>query len=138
MDGKKVLELINNYTYYSMRAIELTEQIESICDKVTATYGNLAPAHSGRVSSPTEDNGNRRHKLRVRLEEYQKKIRLVERMIEKSGLSDTEKGVMWWLANNGKLQAYARRAHIGRDNVYKIRDRAVKKILAAMNTQNVV
>lgn len=137
MDGKEVISKLQNYTYSRERLAELQERLDSICPKVTTTYGNLAPSTGGGFSSKVEDMGNRIHDLKQKMRAHERKIAEVRRMIEHSGLDKREKGIMWWIANNGKLQAYARREHIGKDNVYKIRDRAVKKIIAAQELQNV-
>lgn len=138
MDKQAVLDKITEYSYNMARLAELKERLDSINYKTTATYGNLAPSTgSGFNSSKVEDMGNRRHEIELAMQPYKRKIAEVRRMIEKSGLTDVEKGVMWWLSRNGKLQAFARREHIGKDNIYKIRDRAVSKIIAAQKPQNV-
>lgn len=131
MDGKEVLDILRNYPFYSARLEEIKEQLQSICPKVTATYGNLAGVSGGNgFRSKVEDMGNRRYELKQKEAYYKRKAGQITRMIECSGLSDQEKALMWWIAKNGRLQAFARRERIGKDNVYKIRDRAVKKILA--------
>jgi DNA-binding CsgD family transcriptional regulator len=137
VDAEKVIELLKCYTYNKERLAEIQEQLDSICPKLTPTYGNLAPAFSGDNQSKVEKQGNRDIELEQRAKKYGRAVRLVTHMIEDSGLTDREKELMWWIANNGRLAAYARREHIGKDNVYKIRDRAVNKILAAYKTQNV-
>lgn len=138
MDGKEIISKLQCYTYNSARLKELQEELQSICCKVTPTYGNLAPSTGGGFNSKVEDIGNRRHDLKKKMRVYELKIAEVRRLIEHSGLDEREKALMWWIAKNGKLQAFARREHIGKDNVYKIRDRAVRKILAAITPQNVV
>lgn len=138
MDKQAVLDKITEYSYNKARLAELKEQLDSINYKTTATYGNLAPTMgSGFNNSKVEDMGNRRYEIERAMQPYKRKIAEVRRMIESSGLTDVEKGVMWWLARTRNLQAYARRERIGKDNIYKIRDRAVNKIIAALNTHNV-
>ncbi len=137
MDAEKVIQLLKNYIYNSTRLEEIQEQLDSICPKITPTYGNLAPAFGGNNDSKIEKLGNRYLELEQKAKYYSHKVRVVKNMIEKSGLTEREKGLMWWIANNGRLAAYARRERIGKDNVYKIRDRAVNKIIAAYETRNV-
>lgn len=137
MDKEAVLNKLSNYSYYSARLEETREQHKSICYKVTATYGNLAGSGGGGYGSKVEDMGNRRIDLERKMREYKAHVSEVYRMIEKSGLDEREKKLMWCIANNEKLQAFARREHIGKDNVYKIRDRAIEKIIAANKTRNV-
>lgn len=137
MDAKEVIVKLENYTYNKTRVAEAMRQLEEITIKTTPTYGNLAPANSNGFNSKVENVGNRRLELMKKIREHQQKVAEVQRMIGKSGLTKLEKDVMWWIANNGKLAAYARRERIGKDNIYKIRDRAVKKIVAAHIPQNV-
>ena len=138
MDAKKLLEIIQDYSYCKARLKEVQDMLESVVPKVTATYGNLAPSMGSGFSSKVETQGNRRYELHKQEKKYNDKIALIEKYIEHSGLTEREKQLMWWLARNGKLQPFARREHIGKDNIYKIRDRAVNKILAAHVPQNVV
>lgn len=130
MDKEAVLRKLSSYSYYSARLEEAREQLKSICYKVTATYGNLAGSGGGGFSgSKVEDVGNRRIELEMKMRSYKAHINEVYSMIEESGLDEREKRLMWCIANNEKLQGFARREHIGKDNVYKIRDRAIEKII---------
>lgn len=129
MTREKVIEIIQDYAYNNNRLLEIQERIDSICPKTTATYGNLAPSSGGGFSSKVENVGDRRVELERSAVEYKRKVAEIKRLINRSGLTEQEKALMWWIANNGKLQAYARRERIGKDNVYKIRDRAVDKII---------
>lgn len=138
MCKEEVMAKIQDYTYNMERLQEIREQIKSIVYKTTATYGNLAPSAGSGFSSKVEDMGNRRHMLRQKECIYERKVQEITRMIEHSGLTEREKELMWWVARCGKLQAYARQEKIGKFNVYKIRDRAVEKIIAAQIQQNVV
>lgn len=127
---KSIIEEIKSYTYNMSRLAEIKEQLEEIQPKITSTYGNLGCACSKSNKSNVERMGNRRLELTNKRNMYLKKLIKIETMIEKSGLDVTEKSLMWWIARTGNIQAYARRYHIGKDNVYKIRDRAAKKIVA--------
>lgn len=137
VDGKELLEYIQGYSYSKARLEETKKKLESITPKITPTYGMIGGRASG-INRKVENMGNRRVELELKAAEHQNKIDNIYRLIECSGLDQREKPLMWWVARNGKLQAYARRERIGRDNVYKIRDRAVKKMLAYNKTQNVV
>lgn len=137
MDAKKVIETIQNYTYYKARLKEVQEDIASIVPKTTAAYGNLAPSMGSGFSSKVEQQGNRLYDLHKREAELIERIAVIKWYIERSGLTEKEKQLMWWIARNGKLQAFARRERIGKNNVYKIRDRAVRKIIAANKPRNV-
>lgn len=137
MDKQEVLRKLSNFSYNRARLREIQEQLNSITYKVTPTYGNLSGTSGGGFGgSKVESMGNRRHDLKQAARGYSCKVAEVYRMIERSGLEEKEKALMWWIANNGKLQAFARREKIGKDNVYKIRDRAIKKIIAACMPHN--
>lgn len=138
MTKQDVMQVIESYNYNIARLLEIEKRIESITPKVTATYGNVAGGRGSGVSNPVESQGVRISDLKRKAHKHKVEVQKVVRMIEHSGLSKREKELMWWLARNGKLQAFARREHIGKDNVYKIRDRAVNKIIAANSPQNVV
>lgn len=139
MDKQAVIDKIQNYTYYSNRLKEIKEQIERAgYGKTTATYGNLAGGGGSGNSSKVESKGIKHYELDGKKLYYENKIAEIKRLIEHSGLDKREKALMWWIARNGKLQAYARRERIGKDNVYKIRDRAVNKIIAANTPQNAI
>ena len=133
MEHKKVVEKIRNYPYYKARLEEAQKQLESICIKLTPPYGNLAPSSGSTTSNSVEKLGIRRNEIKSRILDFQREIYKIRCMIESSGLTEQEKHLMWWIAKNGQLAAYARLNHIGKDNVYKIRDRAVDKIIKAQN-----
>ena len=137
MTEKELLELIQSYAYNKARLIEIQDELNSVNYKITAMYGNLAPSSGGTFNSKVETIGNKRHELKARGYVYKNKIERIIKYIENSGLTDREKGVIYWLAKNRRLQAYARREHIGKDNIYKIRDRALKKIIIDNKLQNV-
>ena len=130
MEHKALIENIKSYSYNTARLLEIKEQLTSICCKTTPTYGNLAAASSNSINSNVEKIGNLRFELTKKEIELKKKLNEIASLIENSGLSDREKELMWWIARTGNIQAFARRNHIGKDNVYKIRDRAIKKMLA--------
>lgn len=138
MTIKDVMQVIESYNYNLARLREIEKRIESITPKVTPTYGNVAGGRGSGISNPVETQGVRISDLKKKAQKHRVEVQKVVRMIEHSGLDKREKELMWWLARNSNLQAFARREHIGKDNVYKIRDRAVNKIIAANSPQNVV
>lgn len=135
MDVSKVRRYIEKYRYYSVILAELQDMIASTNPKTTATYGQLSGFGGGGISDETAEISIRRNALRVKAAKISRKLANITRLIEHSGLTEREKGVMWCIANSGNLQVHARRERIGKDNVYKIRDRALKKI--ADRLQNV-
>lgn len=128
--GIAIIDEIKSYSYNTARLLEIREKIKSLCCKTTPTYGNLAAASSNSFNSNVEKIGDKRFELTKKETEIKSKLNEVTSLIENSGLTDREKELMWWIARTGNLQAFARRNHIGKDNVYKIRDRAIKKMLA--------
>lgn len=133
-----ILTYIGKYTYNKNRYDEITEQLEELTYRVTPTYGNLAPAMSNSFTSKVETMGIRQAELKSEQAKHKKVVDRITDMIERSGLNEHEKGVLWCIANCEKLQGYARYHRIQQSNVYKIRDRAVRKIDKRLNTHNVV
>lgn len=138
MDNKeRILEKLGNYTYYATRLKETREKIDSLTYKTTPTYGLQPPAMTNAFNSKVENMGNTRYELRKKELMYERKVQEIVDMIEKSGLDKQEKELMWWMAKCGKLQAFRRIHRIGKYNVYKMRDKAIEKIIAAHKLQNV-
>ena len=134
---KAVLQKIQGYFYNKLTLQELQEQKEHVTYKITPTYGNVSGAAGGGFSSKVERMGNKTFEIDQRIKKIRIKMALIETWIDYSDLTAREKRLMYWIANNGKLQVFARKEHIGKDNVYKIRDRALKKIIAHHITHNV-
>ena len=105
---------------------------KSLCYRITTSYGeNAPPPNKSGFNSKTEKYGIKAYEISKNEIELRKQLQEIVVMIQCSDLTAREKGVIWWIAKNGKLQAYARREKIGKDNVYKIRDRAIEKIIIA-------
>lgn len=131
-----IIKDISRYTYHKNRYDEITEQLAALTYKTTATYGNLAPAMSNTFNSKVETMALRQAELKSEQAKYKRIIDHITNMIEHSGLNEHEKGVLWCIANCERLQGYARYHRIQQSNVYKIRDRAIRKIEKRLKTQN--
>ena len=77
MDKAEVLKLLEGYSYNQFRAKEIKSHIESICPKLTTTYGNLAPAQTNAFRSQVESKGIVLLELKAELEVYEKKLRVL-------------------------------------------------------------
>ena len=137
MTKQELLDLLQNYNYYIARIKELNEDLCKMTYKVTPTYGNLAAGTCSGNDSKVEKFSVRSCELQKKKQKAEQYINYITFLIDKSGLSERERAVMWWIAKNGNLQAYARRENIKKDNIYKIRDRAINKIISK-KPQNVV
>ena len=81
-----------------------------------------------RPYSKTENKGIQFYTLKEKVAEMQQEIAQITDFINNSGLTEQEKQIMWLVANNQSLSKYARENEIQPSNVYKIRDRALRKI----------
>ena len=135
MTEQEILSTIKNYQYIDATRRELEEQLETIVYKVTATYGDAAGGTSSGFSSKVERVAINREKLLAKIRRKELELRRIKRLIESSGLDATEQAVLWTVAKCGNLRRYARDNKLCKSYVYKIRDRAVKKI--ASKLQNV-
>ena len=81
-----------------------------------------------RSYSKVEKKGIQFYELNRKLAKTRREIALIRNYINNSGLSDQEKRVIWVVAKNESLLQYARENGIQPSNIYKIRDRALKKM----------
>ena len=129
MTENEVVKVIKRWQFIEATKRELEEQLESIAYKTTATYGDTAGGGGG-FTSKVEDIAIKRQKLmqKIRMKEVEKKK--IKSLIECSGLSDIEQAVLWEVAKCGNLRRFAQCNKICKSNIYKIRDRAIKKVAA--------
>ena len=129
MKEHEVVNTIRRWQFIEATKRELEEQLESIVYKTTATYGDTAGGGGG-FTSKVEDIAIKRQKLIRKIRVIELEQKLIIKMIQCSGLTDIEKSVLWEVAKCGNLRRFAQVNKICKSNVYKIRDRAIKKVAA--------
>lgn len=134
MTEKEILEKIQNYNYYVAVKTELEGQLESLVSKITAEYGETAGG-CGTFDSKVEKLAIKRERVESKIKALDYSMQVVKDLIENSGLEQTEKDVMWQVAKCESLISYARNQKLYKSYVYKIKDRALKKI--SLKLQNV-
>lgn len=127
MDIAQIEKTIKGYAYHKATLDELKMQLSSIVPKTTSNI-DAAPASSNGFRSKVEDLSIKRIELKLKIRKREYAIDCITKMIERSGLTDVEKGALWCMANNERLLQYARRNRIKQSQIYKIRDRALKKV----------
>lgn len=127
---QQIEKTIKSYTYHIHILEELKMQLASIVPKTTSNV-DAAPASSNGFRSKVEAMSIKRIELKAKIQNSEKTIARITKMIECSGLTDVEKGALWCIANNERLVQYARRNRIKQSQIYKIRDRALKKVAKA-------
>lgn len=135
MTEKEILSKIQSYNYYIAVKTELEGQLESLVSKITTEYGEMAGGGSGTFDSKVEKLAINRTRLESKIKTLDCEICEIKRLIEKSGLDEMEQDILWQVAKSERLISYSRRNNVSKSYVYKIRDRALKKI--ASKTQNV-
>lgn len=135
---ERILNKIENYTYAITVKKELEEQLARITYKCTPTYGNVGGGATGFKTSKVETNVIHKDEIQRKINRKDAEIKEIENLINGSGLTEQEKEVLWCVAREEHLSSYARYYKIYLSNVYKIRDRALKKIAAALKPQNVL
>lgn len=129
MKEHEVVNTIRRWQFIEATKRELEEQLESISYKITANYGDAAGGGGGftsKVEKIALKRQNLMQKIRIKNIE-QKKIRS---LIECSGLSTIEQAVLWEVAKCGNLRRFAQCNDLCKSYVYKVRDRAIKKVAA--------
>lgn len=135
MTEQEILSKIKSYQYIAATKRELDDQLESVVYKITATYGDAAGGAAGGFSSKVERVAIKREKMLAKIRRKELEIREIKKLIECSGLNEQEQEILWTVARAGNLRRYARDNALCKSYVYKIRDKAVKKIAARL--QNV-
>lgn len=127
MDDKAVLEELRDWRYTVERCKKLEEQVNAeINCKVTANY-SLAPCHGSVPANQVESVALRRIEAKEEYMALRSKIEAYKRAVNQLG--GVEKEVVVHIMSGGNLSNLARAKGIYKTSVYKIQDRAVKKIL---------
>ena len=127
MTDKDILNKIQSYNYIKATKEELEEQLQSIVYKSTQSYGELG-GMAGGSSSKVERHAMRKMELEDKISKAEAQLREIEGFISHKSLNQTEQEVLRCIADCEHLISYARYNKMCLSNVYKVRDRALKKI----------
>lgn len=108
------------------RARELTEKLNSIAYKSTASYGLNAGGGGGMPSNQIERLILKKERLQYEIDCLNSRIRGYNEAIIR--LTPLERDVVYVIIDGGKLSHYARQKGIYKSTIYKISDKAIDKI----------
>lgn len=132
---KQVVENVSNLRYYRGCCASISEMIESLSLNITSTMDDVGIRGKGSVSRKTENEAMKRIELCARQRRYRETIDFYENAIIRTPLSGDERELIDYINENGggKLAQYAREKGYGVSQIYKIRDRAIKRIRDYIN-----
>lgn len=129
-NGRTMLRYLREASETLERIKRLEERIASRTIRVTPSYRTVG---GGRSSSPSVSEVERYVEEKIELEEELVKCRvrltLIEYVKESGVLSGIEYELIEWLQIGGRLSDFARSHGIYKSHVYKIRDKAIEKML---------
>ena len=129
---KGVTYFLIDWKHHINQAKKLGETLESITLKLTVTYQETK-SFTGNTSSAVERYVMQREKIENELSRLLDSIQLCIAAINHCGLTTSEKEVIKCLMDRKKLIAYAEENGIYWSYVYKIKERAIKKIVKYIN-----
>ena len=124
---QEILEDLRTLRYDKRRLKVLYGRLKEITYKLTPTL-SLSGGGGGRPSNQIESLCVRRDEVKREINEIRTKAAMYEAAILTGGLTDRERDVIDAVITGHILTKYAQDSGIYRSNVYKIRDKALKKI----------
>lgn len=132
---KEVAENVSNLRYYRSCYASICEMIDDMYPIAAYRIDEVGIQGKGSVSRKTENAAIRSIELNNRKRQYKKKIDLYENAIKRTPLYGEERELIDFINENGggNLAQYAREKGYGASYVYKVRDRAMKRIRDYIN-----
>lgn len=124
---KDITYFLIDWKYYLNQLHRLQESLSTCTVKLTTVYEENK-ASGGMVSSSVERCVIKRAKIEEEIKNILDAMELYITAINHAGLTQTEKDIIKCLMNRKKLLKYAKEKNIYHSNVYKIKERAVRKI----------
>lgn len=131
---KSLLNDILNYCLYCSQEKEYAEAIDDIRNGNRKKQSISKPVK--RAYSHVEKQSIEICNLQQKKAAAAKRKARIAALIEESGLTEQEKQVLWCMAYNIRLARYAKENDIKISKVYKIRDRALRKIIKSQKNSS--
>lgn len=126
---RKLLEDLKSYTLIKREIERLETRLEEMVYNVIANYGFTGGSSGGFSGSKVESLSLRRMEKVRELERKRDQIRRIDYAIQNAGLDRRERDLVLLTIRGETLSSYARKEHIYKSYVYKIRENALKKML---------
>ena len=130
-----ILTMISNYVYYHKELVDLEERLREKCFKMTASYGGVG--HSTAIVNQVESYCISRYKLKESIGKYKRKLALCDQLLELPVLTEREREILIACRDGRCLLEYSRANGVCKSYVYKIRDRAIKKIAKYVRSKSI-
>lgn len=129
MTERDLLNILQRYTYLQDQLRKAEGVLEAMQYGITPSYDNTGGGRCSGNKSKVEEFAIRKMKLQREADEHRKKLRIADAALDCPELTTIEMCTLNWIAMNGKLAEFAEMKGIYKSNVYKIRDKALKKAL---------
>lgn len=136
-EERRLLEKIKNYTLIEDEIMRLRDRLKEENYKVIATYESTGGGSTSNRASKVETMGIRVMELEQQIREKQEILRSIYDAVNNAGLNKRERDLIICTIKGYSLSGYARQKNIYKTHVYKIRDTALRKMLAYLKAQNV-
>ena len=117
MTVKELESTIKSFSYLMATADELKKKIEGMTYKTTSSINPAPSSSTNAFHSKVEDFGNNYILMKTKYE---------------------EKDILHFLATNGSMLSYARKKGIYKSYVYKIKDKALAKLLPFAESYRII
>lgn len=136
MTEKELLEILNSFSKMHERISELEEKIMSKSYRVTSVFGETSGGGGFSSYNKTEAYVFDKMALEEELERYKKNMDSVSSLLKSDKLTEEEHNLLEWITLGGELTKYADNNGIYRSNVYKKRDRLLKKAVKIIHNDS--
>ena len=124
----EVLQNLQNLIYYEERIELLESRLREITPKTTQTYSLTGFSGGGTVSSQVENLCIQKESAIAELQELRKTVAEYYRALENCKLTQLEKTTLTATVQGVKMSKVAKREGLYKSYVYKVRDRAIRKL----------
>ena len=138
MTVKELESTIKSFSYLMATADELKKKIEGMTYKTTSSINPAPSSSTNAFHSKVEDFGNNYIFMKMKYEEKKVELDYISTIINHPSLSDEEKDILHFLATNGSMLSYARKKGIYKSYVYKIKDKALAKLLPFAESYRII
>ena len=122
-----LLDKIRDYSLLLDDIRDMKERIKRIEYGITASYG-FSGGGTSYGKSKVESLSVRKADMEKEIAIREKDLNDIDKAIEHAGLSPREKDLIVCTKNGYSLSSYARKENIYKSHVYKIRDKAIRKM----------
>lgn len=120
---------ISSYTLIESDIKALKERLEAISYSTTASYSLTGGTFGGFGGSKVESFSIRKMELEREIREKQRLLQTIDKARECAELTKRERDLIAHIISGGSLSSFARQRNIYKSHIYKIRDKALGKMV---------